>query len=140
MLETQCLRMKNFEKAPTQKPNQKHINENPKRQKAYTFSCNNFRIVEFYFLRCWVFKLGIIMIKCFTPKSVAEFSTQVQIIYTYQKTGQTVWPWQSRLQQLFSLFIKDFQISTSASESFFPISFSNTFQRFNPFNVNVVLR
>lgn len=109
------------------------------KKKAYTFSCNNFRIVEFYFLRCWVFKLGIIMIKCFTPKSVAEFSTQVQIIYTYQKTGQTVWPWQSRLQQLFSLFIKDFQISTSASESFFPISFSNTFQRFNPFNVNVVL-
>lgn len=34
MLETQCLRMKNFEKAPTQKPNQKHINENPKRQKV----------------------------------------------------------------------------------------------------------
>lgn len=62
------------------------------KMKAYTFSCNNFGIVEFYYLRCWVFKLGIIMIKCFTPKSVAEFSAQVQIIYTYQKTGQTVWP------------------------------------------------
>lgn len=62
------------------------------KKKAYTFSCNNFRIVEFYYLRCWVFKLGIIMIKCFAPKSVAEFSAQVQIIYTYQKTGQTVWP------------------------------------------------
>lgn len=58
------------------------------KKKAYTFSCNNFRIVEFYFLRCWVFKLGMIMIKCFTPKSVAEFSTQVQIIYTIRKQGR----------------------------------------------------